>query len=133
MLKALIFDMDGTLTHSDPVHLKAFVKILAPEGVLMDEDVYRSTVIGRTNDAIFASLLPHLTVEEHAEFAERKEETFREMASDLKPLDGLGRLLDWADARGLKLGLVTNAPALNARHMLEALGIAERFAVQITI
>jgi HAD superfamily hydrolase (TIGR01509 family) len=133
MLKALIFDMDGTLTHSDPVHLKAFVKILAPEGVRMDEDVYRSTVIGRTNDAIFASLLPHLTAEEHGELAERKEETFREMASDLKPLDGLGRLLDWADARGLRLGLVTNAPVLNAQHMLEALGIAERFAVRITI
>jgi len=133
MLKALIFDMDGTLTHSDPVHLKAFVKILAPEGIAIDEDIYRSTIIGRTNDAIFASLLPHLTAEEHEEFAERKEETFREMASDLKPLDGLGQLLDWADSNSVRLALVTNAPVENAQHMLEALGLAERFAVRITI
>ncbi|MBM6596739.1 HAD family hydrolase [Microvirga pudoricolor] len=133
MLKALIFDMDGTLTHSDPVHLQAFARILAPEGVTIDETIYRSTIIGRTNDAIFASLLPHKTVEEHEDFADRKEAAFREMASDLKPLDGLGELFDWADAQGLKLALVTNAPRLNAEHMLDALGISDRFVVKITI
>src|ERR1044072_8002767 len=116
MLKALIFDMDGTLTHSDAVHLQAFAQILAPEGVAIDEDIYRSTIIGRTNDAIFASLLPHRTVEEHEDFADRKEAAFREMAADLQPLDGLGELFDWADAKGLKLALVTNAPRLNAEH-----------------
>ena len=133
MLKALIFDMDGTLTHSDPVHLRAFAKILAPEGVAINEEIYRSSIIGRTNDAIFASLLPHRTVEEHEDFAARKEAAFREMASDLSPLDGLGELFDWADGNDIRLALVTNAPVLNAEHMLGALGITDRFAVKITI
>ena len=133
MLKALIFDMDGTLVHSDPVHLEAFAEVLKPEGVAIDEEIYRSTIIGRTNEAIFASLLPHLPVERHEAYADEKEATFRRMASNLKPLEGLLDLLDWAEGRGVKIALVTNAPRLNADHMLDVLGLAERFPVQITI
>ena len=133
MLKALIFDMDGTLVHSDPVHLEAFAEVLKPEGVTIDEEIYRSTIIGRTNEAIFASLLPHLSVERHVVYADEKEAAFRRMARDLEPLEGLLDLLDWAEAQSIKIALVTNAPRLNADHMLEALRLAERFPVQITI
>jgi beta-phosphoglucomutase len=133
MLKALIFDMDGTLVHSDPVHLEAFAEVLRPEGVDINEEIYRSTIIGRTNEAIFASLLPHLPVEKHEAYADEKEATFRRMASDLRPLEGLLDLLAWAEARGIEIALVTNAPRLNADHMLEALGLAGRFKVEITI
>jgi beta-phosphoglucomutase len=133
MLKALIFDMDGTLVHSDPVHLQAFAEVLKPEGVMINEELYRSSIIGRTNEAIFASLLPHLPVEEHVSYAEEKEATFRRMALDLKPLEGLLDLLDWAEKRGVRIALVTNAPRLNATHMLDVLGLTERFPIQITI
>ncbi|RDI57751.1 HAD family hydrolase [Microvirga subterranea] len=133
MLKALIFDMDGTLVHSDPTHLEAFAEVLGPEGVVIDDALYRSAIIGRTNDAIFASLLPHRTVEEHEDFADRKEAAFRRRALDLKPLDGLVELLDWAESHGIRIALVTNAPVLNATHMLDVLGITERFAVKVTI
>lgn len=133
MLKALIFDMDGTLVHSDPVHLQAFAEVLKPEGVTIDEELYRSSIIGRTNEAIFASLLPHLPVERHEAYADEKEATFRRMAQDLEPLAGLIELLDWAEARDIRIALVTNAPRLNADHMLDVLGLTERFPVQITI
>jgi beta-phosphoglucomutase len=133
MLKALIFDMDGTLVHSDPVHLQAFAEILGPEGIMIDEEMYRSSIIGRTNEAIFASLLPHLPVEQHETFAERKEAAFRRMALNLEPLDGLVDLLDWAKKKEIRIALVTNAPVLNATHMLDVLGLAERFEVKITI
>ncbi|WP_114944780.1 HAD family hydrolase [Microvirga calopogonii] len=133
MLKALIFDMDGTLVHSDPVHLEAFAEVLKDQGVSITEEVYRSKIIGRTNEAIFATLLPHLPVEQHEAYADEKEATFRRMAQNLRPLEGLLDLLDWAEERGIKIALVTNAPRLNADHMLEVLGLAGRFKVEITI
>ena len=133
MLKALIFDMDGTLVHSDPVHLEAFAAVLKDEGVAIDEELYRSKIIGRTNESIFASLLPHLPVDRHEAYADEKEAAFRRLASQLKPLEGLLDLLDWAEGSGIKIALVTNAPRLNADHMLEMLGLAGRFKVKITI
>ncbi|MGO4387427.1 HAD family hydrolase [Microvirga sp. 2YAF29] len=133
MLKALIFDMDGTLVHSDPIHLRAFAEVLGPQGVAIDDEIYHSTIIGRTNPAIFASLLPHLGVEDHEAFADEKEAAFRRLALDLEPLAGLMEVLDWAKAQGIKIALVTNAPRLNADHMLDVLGLASYFPVQITI
>jgi beta-phosphoglucomutase len=133
MLKALIFDMDGTLVHSDPVHLQAFAEILGPQGIQIDDELYRSSIIGHTNESIFASLLPGRNVDEHLELADLKEAAFRRLALDLKPLDGLIDVLDWAEKNDLKIALVTNAPILNAAHMLDVLGIAERFQVKITI
>jgi HAD superfamily hydrolase (TIGR01509 family) len=133
MLKALIFDMDGTLVHSDPVHLQAFAEILGPQGVVIDEEIYRSSIIGHTNESIFASLLPDHGVDEHEKLADLKEAAFRRLALDLKPLDGLIDVLDWAEKNHLKLALVTNAPVLNATHMLDILGITERFQVKVTI
>jgi beta-phosphoglucomutase len=133
MLKALIFDMDGTLVHSDPVHLEAFVEVLQPEGVAISEEFYRSSIIGRTNEAIFADLLPHLDTQGQEAYADQKEATFRRMSTDLKPLEGLLDLFGWAEKKGIRIALVTNAPLLNATHMLDVLGIADRFDVKITI
>ncbi|MGO4573786.1 HAD family hydrolase [Microvirga sp. 2TAF3] len=133
MLKALIFDMDGTLVHSDPVHLQAFAEILKAEGVVIDDEIYRNSIIGHTNESIFATLLPHLTVAEHEEYADRKEAAFRRLAQDLEPMEGLLELLDWANGRGVEIALVTNAPILNATHMLDVLGVTERFSVKVTI
>jgi beta-phosphoglucomutase len=130
-LKALVFDMDGTLADSDPLHLVAFSDMLAPHGIAMDEDLYRTRISGRTNAAIFSDFFPDASIEEQERLADVKEAAFRRLAGDLLPLPGLTAVLDWAETRALKIGLVTNAPPENARHMLDVLGIADRFHVKI--
>lgn len=132
MLKALIFDMDGTLADSDPVHLRAFAEFLAPYGIEVDEEVYRATISGRSNALIFADLLPHHAPEDRERFADEKEAAFRRLATEMEPLAGLIELLDWARAQGLRLGIVTNAPRANLDHTLQALKIASRFDVLVS-
>jgi beta-phosphoglucomutase len=130
-LKALVFDMDGTLADSDPLHIVAFAELLAPHGITIDHDFYRARISGRTNAAIFADLFPGATEDEQRRLADEKEASFRRLARTLDPLPGVLRVLDWADERGLGLGLVTNAPPENARHMLESLKVENRFRVRI--
>jgi len=130
-IRALVFDMDGTLTDSDPLHLRAFQAALAPHGVELTEERYRTEISGRTNAAIGRLLFPHGTSAMHERFADEKERLFRELATRLDPLPGLMDLLALAEERGLAVALVTNAPRANADHMLAALGLAERFAVRV--
>ena len=130
-LKALVFDMDGTLADSDPLHLMAFSDMLRPYGIGMDEDIYRTKISGRTNAAIFADFFPDRSLEERERMADDKEAAFRRLVSDLPPLPGLLEVLGWADERAIKIGLVTNGPPENARHMLDVMQIADRFQVKI--
>lgn len=126
-LRALIFDLDGTLAHTDPLHYRAWCDSLEPYGIEMDEAEYARRVSGRHNPEIIAELLPHLDDEEATEFAKAKEARFRELAPTLEALPGVHELLDRAREAGLRLGLVTNAPRDNASFMLRTLGLQDAF------
>ncbi len=123
----LLFDLDGTLVDTDPLHLEAFNQLLGAFGKAISPEEYEARVMGLSNSIIMARLLPEVHVSEHPALADRKEELFREMAHALEPLEGLVSLLDWAHERGCPVGVVTNAPRANAETVLGAIGLWDRF------
>lgn len=127
MLAALLFDLDGTLADTDPIHLRAWQRLLQEHGIEVDETFYRERISGRLNPRIVEDLLPGLGPDERDALIERKEAEFRAMADRLERLAGLEALLGWARDEGLRLALVTNAPRENARFMLDALELADAF------
>lgn len=131
MLAALLFDLDGTLANTDPIHMQAWREELAPHGLQIDEPFYRANISGRLNPHIVADLLPELDEGEASSLIERKEARFRDSAARLERLAGLDDLLRWAGDRGLDIALVTNAPADNARFMLSALGLSDTFPLVV--
>ncbi len=128
MLKAIIFDLDGTLTDSDSVHFRVFQEIFAQHGIDLDKVLYREKISGRQNTAILADFLPHLPAPEGKAFSDSKEETFRALAAgNLEPLAGLLDLLMQIKQQGLAAAVVTNAPPENAAFMLSELWLTEAF------
>jgi HAD superfamily hydrolase (TIGR01509 family) len=124
---ALLFDLDGTLVESDPLHLAAFNAVLAPFGRTLDMDGYQTHVMGRPNSEIMARLLPGES-RNHEDLAIHKEAMFRDSLPDqIEPVAGIHALLDWSDENGAGLAIVTNAPRKNAEAMLAACGLAGRF------
>ena len=126
-IRALLFDLDGTLTHTDPVHFQAVQRLMLDAGLSIDEPGFREHVSGRSNAEIGLRLFPERTAEAHAALLARKEALFRELAVALDPLAGAIELIDLAKRQGMRLALVTNAPRDNVDHMLNALGLADRF------
>jgi HAD superfamily hydrolase (TIGR01509 family) len=124
-LRALLFDLDGTLVDTDPLHHHTWRELLAPHGIVVDDDLYRRKFSGRLNPDIVAELLPRLDRAANLDLCERKEALFREMTPRLDPLPGVVALIESAQAAGLGLALVTNAPRINADHMLAALGLTD--------
>jgi HAD superfamily hydrolase (TIGR01509 family) len=128
VLKAVIFDLDGTLTDSDRVHFQVFKEIFAPLGIALDPALYREKISGRQNAAVVADFFPDLSVEAGETFSADKEAAFRTLARDvLKPLPGLLDLLAQIQHQGLAAAVVTNAPRENAAFMLEVLELSEAF------
>lgn len=130
-LRALLFDLDGTLCDSDPVHAGAWEEVLARRGIAMPIERYRAAISGKLNAEIGAMLFPDRPASEHEAMADEKEALFRSRAGDLARLPGLDALLDHARGRGLSIALVTNAPRLNVEHMLAGLELAGAFDVEV--
>ncbi|QLE58983.1 HAD family phosphatase [Nostoc sp. TCL26-01] len=127
MLAAILFDLDGTIVNSDPIHYQAWQQMLWKHGIEMDETFYKSRISGRLNPEITSDILPQLSTVEGLKFAEEKEALFRQLASNLSPIAGFTELIEWTQTHQLNRALVTNAPPLNAEFMLEVLGITETF------
>lgn len=131
MLTAILFDWDGTIVNTDPIHYQIWYDILLEYNIKINENIYKSNITGRLNPDIIRDLLPHLSEKEIELFAEEKEARFREQASLLKPINGFSQLLTWSKQHHLKSALVTNAPKLNAYFMLEVLQLKEAFDIII--
>src|SRR6195952_3890306 len=130
--KALLFDIDGTLTDTDALHLEAFNEVLGPYGHAFDHARFTRELQGFSNASISARFLAGEPPEHQATIIGEKEEAFRKLvAGRIQPLPGLMTLLALADRANVPIVAVTNAPRLNAEMLLSGLGIADRFKVLV--
>ncbi|MEP6942336.1 MAG: HAD-IA family hydrolase [Betaproteobacteria bacterium] len=129
----LLFDLDGTLAQTEDLHHAAFNALLADDGRALDHAAFVRHVSGRSNEDITAYLFPGKDDAERERLAQRKEREFRALAADgVEATPGAHALLDWARARGIATGLVTNAPRENADLMLEVLRLNGAFDIVVS-
>lgn len=121
---ALLFDHDGTLLNSDPLHIAVFIELFDELGLQIDEAYYLENIHGRHNDDVFLSHFPDA---DPKALADEKEARFRErLGGRADPMAGLSALIDRAEDSGWPMAVVTNAPRVNAEAMLAAIGLRDR-------
>lgn len=132
MLKALLFDLDGTIADTDSIHFETWKEVLHEYGVEIDRPFYQAHFSGRLNPAIVQEMLPQLSVEAGEQVSDRKEAAFRQRAAQLlTPMPGLMEVLTWMEEQHLLRAVVTNAPSENARFMLQTLKLERTFPLVI--
>ncbi len=57
MIRAIIFDLDGTLVDTEPLHFAAFAELLGEEGIELSREEYFSRLIGYTDHDCFAVVM----------------------------------------------------------------------------
>jgi beta-phosphoglucomutase len=133
--RALLFDMDGVVVDSMPMHLQTWQQALAPLGVaLTAQDLYplEGVPTERTAQLLTERLLGEPCSQEEAHLlAERKRALFRR---DFQPalLPGMGPLLHDLQGRGYRLGLVTGSARQVADQVLGSTGMASLFETTLT-
>lgn len=125
--KLLIFDFDGTIADTSPLHAAAFEKVLLPLGVSVR---YASIAGMKTADAMVhctTSCGVVLATKELNELVTAKQMLVREMMrTKLFPLPGVDRFLRWARQR-YQLSMATSGSRGTVGLALERLGYAKWF------
>jgi beta-phosphoglucomutase-like phosphatase (HAD superfamily) len=56
MLKAILFDFDGVLANTEPLHFRTFREVLAQEGLHLNEENYYARYVGFDDKACFEAV-----------------------------------------------------------------------------
>lgn len=125
MTKAIIFDMDGVICHTNPFHSIAFKEFFAKRDLFPTEDEFALHMYGKNNSYILSYFLGRkIEGAELLELEDEKESLFRDIYKDIvKPIDGFLDFFGKIKEDGLLTGVATSAPRANLDLIVGTLGL----------
>ena len=134
-IRAVVFDFDGVLVNSEPLHLRAYQEVLAARGVLLTRQEYYSTLLGYDDEGVFRFIAAErgwtLDAAEMTRLIGEKGQVFERMIAEDDVLYPGARECVETLARVFPLGIASGALAHEIRAFLDGarLGTHFRFIV----
>ena len=131
-IRAVIFDMDGVLVDSEPLHFEAARLVLARHGVCFTE-AENQEFLGVTAHETYATLRARhgLAVPEDQLVDAYAAELIRLIPTQVRPMAGVPEVLERLRAAGFRLGLASSAERVVISATLAGLGVADLFEVVV--
>ena len=131
MFKALIFDFDGIITDTEPIHMEAWQEILEPLGIGFDTEEYRAHYLGLNDrdflDAVGRIHRHHFSDADKARLIEQKGMACRNLLEhDIPLLPGVREFVS-AAANNYLLAICSGASKGEIEFILHRLGWEKQF------
>jgi membrane protein len=124
-IKAILFDIDGTLVDSNDFHADAWVEGFSKHGHDIDRDRVRGQ-IGKGADMLVPALMPGASEDEVEAMGEAHGEAFKGKYLDqVRPFPQARDLIARVHEAGLNVALASSASQGELDHYVELLGIAD--------
>ncbi|MGG4145311.1 HAD family phosphatase [Paenibacillus algorifonticola] len=129
-MKAFIFDMDGVIIDSEPLHFEVDIETMEHLGFQVSQDDLEKYV-GMTNPAMWRLIRVEYgierTVEEIISYQQRRKiEELR--ARDFAPIQGVVSLLAELKGRNLPIALASSSPRIFIEEVLRKFNMIDYFA-----
>ena len=136
MLKAIIFDFDGVITDSEPVHLKMFQKALGEMGMSISNKDYYEIYLGMDDKGCFSTVLKSNGIEATPELIQsliKKKTTYlmEYIKNDLFIYPGVVEFVE-SSKKDYLLAIASGALKHEIEFVLESAGIRSAFNVIIS-
>ncbi len=132
MLRGVVFDMDGVLIDSHPLHKEAWKHFLLTLGRDVPDGDLDFILDGRRRDEILCYFLGNLTPKQIREYGAKKDEMLLQLGESMQPFQGVTEFLDCLRTSGIRIALATSASRQRALGTLEELGVAPYFEAIVT-
>jgi beta-phosphoglucomutase len=132
MLKAVIFDLDGVVADSHPIHEAAWKRLLVEQGLDSARLNLDFLYAGRPRREILRHYLGTIETQEMDRLGHRKDDLYAAAAHQLKTKPGIPRVLSELRGAGILCALATSAGRVRAHESLEHFGIEADFSVIVS-
>ena len=132
---ALLFDFDGVIVNSEPLHCRGFQQVLATVGITLSDDEYYRELIGFDDRGAFAHLYAVHNRSLDAATARRleadKAAAVQAMidGGTVEPLPGVDELVRTAAESGYPMAICSAALRPEIERMLDGIGLRPFFPV----
>ena len=127
-IEAVIFDMDGVIVDSNPVHKKILQEFCEKYGKKLSDNYIRENLFGRTNQEWIPNVFGPLTDEQIEILADEKETLFRKQFNPKKyVVPGFIDFLNLIKQEEIQTVVATSAPPENVDYILDELSIKNLF------
>ncbi len=131
MITTVIFDMDGVIVDTEPVHYFAYQRHFAELGIVVPDDMY-ATFTGNSTKNIYQKLKERFAIEEDVEkLVSIKRALFNDAfdtKEDLYLLPGVGELIRELHGRGMNLILASSSAHVTIRRIFDRFRLHPYFA-----
>jgi HAD superfamily hydrolase (TIGR01509 family) len=130
MISAVLFDFDGVVVQSEPLHMRTFLEMLGPYGVKVGEGRWYREFAGTGSKHIFEVLVReyHLDLDVDALVAKRKADyEGRVRAGELREMPGVRDFIRTLKFRGIHTAIVSGSHRTNVQAALETLSLQGLF------
>jgi HAD superfamily hydrolase (TIGR01509 family) len=132
MLKAVIFELDGVVADSHPVHEAAWKQLFVEEGLSAESLRLDFLRAGHPRREILKHYLGTLNNQTIERLSRRKDELYLQEESHLKLQPNVARVLAQLSENRIPCALATSAGRPRTEQTILRFGIAARFAVILT-
>jgi membrane protein len=124
-IKAVLFDIDGTLVDSNDFHVTAWEETFADVGAKFDRQVIHDQ-IGKGTDMLVPTLLPDTDDEGQKKLGKAHGEAFKsKFLDEVKPFPMARELLRRVQQAGQQVVLASSASKAELDHYLDLLGVRD--------
>ena len=132
MEKVILFDMDGVLMNTEPLHYAIWQQVFAERGIIIDFERYKGC-IGSTNARLMELIYEGYGADFRGDdslnqrFFQLKQEHIR--SRGVPPIDGVLQTLTQLKARGYRMAVASSSPPCSIELCLQSLQIKDFFEV----
>jgi len=132
VFRGVVFDFDGVLVDSHPVHTRAWKKFLDSVGRTVSEEQLQFVLDGRKRDDILRHFMGELEADQIFEYGQQKERFFLEEAALVQTIDGLLSFLEDLEDEQLALAVASSGSRSRVHFLLERLDLKKFFQAVVT-